>query len=211
MAAETWAAISPDEFRQRLGSGGTGDVANIDAACNIATLLVEQRIDRLLVSRGEITEYHTLGPLDCFSTIYLSQWPWITFTSVHESLSSPAVYDATTLLVEGTGYEKVAPDRLRRLSAGTPTAWARGNRAIKVIYTAGYGTTAVVPWDLKQAVFFVAATVYKESDRQRWGLSAVTDATGNYTRFLGYFTPQLDEMLAPYKRRDAHRTWELAA
>lgn len=211
MAAETWSAITSTEFRERFGAGGTGEAANIDAACNIATMTMEQRIDRLIVSRGSITEYHTLGPLDCFSSIYLGQWPWITVTSVHESLSNPPVYDATTLLVDGTGFEKVAPDRLRRLSSGVPASWARGNRAIKVVYTAGYANTAAVPWDLKHVAFVIAAAIFEEQTKHRFGISSASDGAGNFQRFVGYFTPQLDELLAPYKRRDAHRTWELAA
>jgi hypothetical protein len=209
MAAETWAAISSAEFRQRYSAGGTGQDGNIDAACNIATMAVEQRIDRLLVSRGAITEYHTIR--DHLSTLYLGQWPLITLTSVHESLSTPPVYDATTLLVENTGFEKVDGQKLRRLSSGSPSCWAHGNRTVKVVYTAGYASTSVVPWDLKHVVYVVAASIFGEADRKRFGVSAATDAQGNYQRFQGYFTPELEAMLEPYKRRDAHRTWELAA
>ncbi len=209
MAALDYALISPDEWRDRWTAGGNDQAPNIEAAVLAATYAIEKRCDRLFVSRGPITEYHSIH--DNLREIYLGQWPYITLTTVHESTATPPVYDATTLLTSGTGYQAVKPDRLRRLSAGGPTCWARGSRVAQVVYTAGYADTASVPADLKQVCFVIAASMFAEADKKRFGVSSMTDGSGAYQRFVGYFTPALDEMLDDYKRRDMHRTWELAA
>lgn len=209
MALPSYVLISEEEYRDRSVATGTDQAENIEAAVLAATLAIERRLDRLLVSRGSITEYHT--PTDRQRVLYLGQWPFIAFTSVHESIASPPVYDADSLLVAGTTYETVAPQAIRRLSYGSPSTWARGNRSVRVVYTAGYTNTAAVPADLKHVCFYIAAAIFRETDRKQWGVSAATDAQGNYQRVVGYFTPALDEMLAPYMRRDFNRTWELAA
>jgi len=56
----------------------------------------------------------------------------------------------------------------------------------------------------------VATTIFKESDRARWGVSSVTDAQGSVTRYLGYLPPDMKERLGSYRRRARHRTWEAA-
>ena len=77
--------------------------------------------------------------------------------------------------------------------------------------TAGYANTAAVPDDLKQVAFYVSAAIFTENTRKQWGVSGASDATGSWQRFTGYFTPAIDEMLSPYRRREFSRTWEKAA
>ena len=208
MSLESYALISDVEWRDRFSAGGPQQGANIEAACNAATLAIEARCDRLFVSRGSITEYHSIG--ESLGSIYTGQWPIISITTLHEDTTFPRTY-TNTALVAGTDYERVGPDKLRRLASYGPTVWATGSRVVRLVYTAGYASTSVVPHDLKQVAFFIAAAMFKESDRKQWGLTAATDAAGNYQRFAGYFTPAIDEMLNQYVRRDYHRTWELAA
>lgn len=209
MGLESYALITADEWKDRFTAGGPQQGSNIEASCNAATLAIEARCGgRLFVSRGSITEYHTI--LDPLSSIYTGQWPIISVTTLHEDTVWPRAY-AGTALVANTDYELVGPDRLRRLGSGGPTFWATGSRVVRLVYTAGYASTSAVPHDLKQVAFVIAASIFKESDRKQFGVSAATDATGSYQRFVGYFTPAIDEMLSSYVRRDFHRTWEVAA
>jgi hypothetical protein len=218
MALPNYALMSEAEFRERYGAGGTSQAANIQSALASATLAIEARVFRLLVSRGSLTEYHTLSSCDRFTELFVSQWPIVSVTTLHESDVFPRVYDGTNVLVAGTDYEIVAPDRLRRLGAGGPRCWRQGSRVVRNVMLAGYkgqdgqpSAAPAVPDDLKHVCFVVAASIFREADRKQFGVSAATDATGNYQRFTGYITPSLDEMLDPYKRREFHRTWEVAA
>lgn len=223
MAVPNHSIISVAELKGHLNAGGAEQAANLELACTIASAAIEARVNRRIVSRGSITEYHTIRASEQLEELYVSQWPIATITTLHEDETWPRAYGAGSLLVAGTDYEIVGPDRIRRLasSGGWPSWWKVGTRIVRNVFVAGYqgldGTPTALnggqalPYDLKQAALFVAASIFKEADRQRWGVSAVTDATGNYTRFLGYFTPAIDEMLAPYRRVEFHRTWELAA
>jgi hypothetical protein len=212
VALAAWSLISEEEFRERYTAGGVQQIGNIQSAIQAATLAIEKRIDRLLVSRGSITEYHSLAYRARMEELFVGEWPILSVTSLHEDDTTPRTYGASSLLVSGTDYETVYPDRLRRLDAGGgPVYWGTGARVVRLVYTAGYATTATVPDDLKQVAFYVAASMFTENTRKQWGVSGASDATGSWQRFTGYFTPAMDEMLSPYKRREFSRTWERVA
>jgi len=221
-----YAMCSLDDFKAYLGASGAASDANLTNAINVATTLIERELDREIVTRGDLTEFHSprwaAGAFDPYSfggswsrvsELYTSQWPIISVTSVHES-AAPPVYNGTTLLVVGTDYELVKPRGIiRRLSAGSgPAFWAPGNRAEQVILSAGYATAAVVPDDLRQVCMFVAASIAQESDRKQWGISSMSDPLGNVTRFMGYMPPSMKEILNHYRRPISFgRTWERAS
>lgn len=215
------ALVSLAELREYLTVQGNNSDPQLVVAANQATLAIESKTGRQLVSRGDtaITEYHSIDLSVSYTELYVSEWPIISVTTLHEDDSWPRAYGAGALLVEGTDFETVKRDGIiRRLGSGGPQLWKPGSRIVKLVYKAGYRNTDSlpaagidIPQDLKLAALFVASSIFKESDRQRWGVSAVTDAVGTVTRFLGYFTPQINEMLSPYVRREHHRTWEKAA
>lgn len=209
MAAQTWALISDDEFRDRYVAGGQDQSENVDAACNIATLAIEARCGgRQFVSRGTITEYHSI--YENYGELYAGDWPFLATPTVVEDTTWPRTY-AATALVSGTDFEVVDGQKLRRINSGGRACWAQGSRVVRLTYTAGYATTAAVPWDLKHVAFVLAASIFGEADKKRWGVSSQTDGSGAYQRYSGYFNADMDSMLASYVRRDFHRTWERAA
>jgi len=191
---------------------GTGADDRLKLAINGAAGIIEQRIGgRMLCTRDTaITDY--FSPLPNMCELYLGDWPVFEVVSVHESTDVPRVYDATTLLVEGTDFEVVNPRGIiRRLSdgAGSRTTWASAHHSVKVAYKAGYKTgagtptaAAALPDEFVQAALFIATAIYKESDRGAWGVSAQSDAMGNVTRFMGYVPPSIRELV------DQHRRYE---
>lgn len=219
------ALISLNDLKGYVNAIGSGADERLENAINEATLLIEERVGRELCSRGDsatpptITEYHTINPADQFYDIYVSQTPVVSVTTLHEDDSWPRVYGAGALLVEGTDFEvNVREGIIRRLGSGGPMLWKSGSRIIKLVYKAGYraqdgtpSTALSVPADLKYACKFIAASVFNQTDRKTWGISAQTDPMGTVTRFLGVFTPELDAILARYRRIEFHRTWERAA
>lgn len=219
-----YALVSLADFKVYLGSAGTGQDPNYTSALNAATAIIEREVDRELVTRGDVTEFHSLGwnPDLWYSSgraeIYTGQWPIIAITTIHESISQPPVYDAGTLLT-ASDYEVLKPRGvIRRLAGYGSGLWASGNRAVQIVYSAGFRKTdgtpsgaVAVPDDLQQACMFVAASIAKESDRKQWGVSSQSDALGNVTHFMGYLPPSMREMLSHYRRLGFGGTWERAS
>jgi len=216
MALLAHALASVLELKSYGGFAGSTQDGNFEDALNRATAWLESEDNRQFVTRGDITEYHSLWDGRC--ELRLSQFPTIAIASIHESSSAPPVYDATTLLTAGTDYQV---DKelgcVRRIRSGSLSSWISGYRAIKAIHSYGFRkldatppAALPVPDDLKLLCLFVATTIFKESDRARWGVSSVTDAMGSVTRYLGYLPPDMKERLGSYRRRARHRTWEAA-
>lgn len=217
------ALISLDELKGYVVA--TGDQANVNltSAINGATEIIESRLDRRLVSRGSITEYHS--PEVSSTTIRLSERPTHTLTSIHESIDWPRVYTSATLLAaSGTlqGYEYDAEEGVvRRISYGSEILWACGRRTIKVVHEAGYkgciqgwtGTSDLpaIPWDWKKLALAVAASIHMEGERKGWGISSQQDATMNLVRFMGWIPPSLMEQIDAAKRIVFEKTWERVA
>lgn len=216
MALLAHAMVSVAELKDYLGVSGTQQANQLERAINRATEWIETETGRHFVSRGALTEYHSV--MECLDTIQLRQWPIVSVTSVHESTDSPRVYDSGTLLTTATEYQAVSETgQIRRLSSAALTPWASGYRTVQVIYTAGYqdrtgdpSAASKLPADLEVLCLFVAAAIFKEADRERWGLSSVTDATGTVQRFLGYLPADMRAHLESYRRHEFSRTWEAA-
>jgi hypothetical protein len=227
-AISPYALVSLADFKAYLGAGGAQSEVPLTNAINVATTLIEREVDRELVTRGNIVEYHSLsfggsynyyagGPYQ--TELYTGQWPIIAVASVYESGNQPPVYDGTTLLA-ASAYELVSPRGvIRRLVGFGPGGWVPGNRGIQITYSAGYRAldglpvaAAAVPDDIRQACMFVAASIAQESERKQWGVSSMSDALGNVTRFMGYMPPSMREILSHYRRPFSFgRTWERAS
>lgn len=125
----------------------TDDDSRIDALLAQVTDLFQSLCDRQFYA-AEVTEYpRILGvPL---SRVFLARTPVTTpLTALYLSWSWPRVYDATTLLVEGTDY--VVDEETGTVEFVSPT-WYSGKsriRAIQATYTGGYST---IPGDLERA------------------------------------------------------------
>lgn len=210
MGLSTYALVTLPELSGRLGAQGSADDPALEDSINRATAWIETKTERKFVTRGDVGELHTVAWGD--HTIRLGERPIISVTSVHESTASPRVYDADSLLTADTEYQVVKElGRIRRLSSSELTYWARGYRAIKVLYDYGYANEAAVPDDLKQLCLFVADAMHKEADRGLGNVSSVTDAQGSITRFMGYLPPSMQEHLDRYSRgAEFEHTWEAA-
>lgn len=206
----TYALISAAELQDEIVRTGSAESDRIIYAVNRASSAIETWLDRQIVTRGSLTEYSVRG--GC-SILRLTQWPIITITSVHETTDWPRSYGADELLVVSTDYEQVGPDKLRRLTEnGPPTTWAAGSRAVRVVYSAGYATTATVPDALKTVCRALAALYYRESDRAMHGVSSQTDGLGSVTRFVpATLTQPMKDELMPWRRFDFAPDMEAAA
>jgi hypothetical protein len=156
-------------FKTAFGVLGTDLDAAIDAMLPQITAEVCGICERVF-EQATVTEYP--APLSNYATILpVDQPPIASITSLHWSTAIPRVYDATTLLINGTDYlissdsqwiELVSP----RSYGTSPT------RVAKVVYVGGYAT---IPLDLVRAAQeLLAVKLYK--------------ATGKIYHFLGVTT-----------------------
>jgi len=120
--------------------------ALIDALLPRVTSFAQTYCGRLFFEQ-EVTEYPSLASA-CAATIFVRNYPIATVTSLHFSSDVPRVYDATTLLVDGTDY--LIDEHSQRVEFVTPryVYGASLLRAVRIIYVGGY---AIIPDDLARA------------------------------------------------------------
>ena len=141
---------------------------------------------------GSATEYRNGRGM---TGIYVSRLPVTAVTSVHESVSVPRVYDATTLLVAGTDYDyDDATGKFYRMSGA---AWQDGEKAVKIVYTGGYAT---IPPDLEQAVIEIIRAKYEKGIGGQYHLTGVTSVEGNLNGIVFQdWPPQSREVIERYR------------
>lgn len=212
MALSTYALFDIAEFRDHLGGiTGTKNDPRIEALANQATEVVEAYLDRQIVTRGDQTEYHSMLPTgEGVSELHTLEWPIVTVTDVWEAITWPRTYSASEKLVVNTDYLISKPRGiLHRIFSGGCLWWAQGLRSIKVTYKAGYLTTADVPAIIKETALRYAALAYRENERQQQGVSSMSDAAGNVTRFgPARLTKDMQDTLTNERRSRFHETGE---
>lgn len=176
------ALITDTEARVQLDkSGGQGDSDRIQRLIVTCSEELKSILKRRIVTEGTITEYHWVRRSE--SEIMVREFPIIAAPTIHESAASPPVYDATTLLTEGTDYV-VDYDTgiITRMSSGSPTAWCTNHEGVRIVYTGGY-SQADVPQDLKQLCAEFVHMKYVAVERNLTNQSSVSDGLGtrNYT------------------------------
>jgi hypothetical protein len=216
MGLSATALLTVAELKDYVSPGATGAAndTRLELVINRASALLDRALERELVTRGNITEYHTVRPGEC--SLRLSQWPTIAVTSVYED--SSRAFAAASLLTVTTDYIVSAPEgRLIRVLSAQPTSWRTGWRVIKVVHSAGYLKTdatpvgaLAVPDDLKDAALKLAAKLWMESTRQQWGVSGMSDNAGNWTRLEATaLSKDILAQIAPFNRYGfGDHTWE---
>lgn len=222
MALSTYSLVSVEEFKFYAQIGGESQDPLIEHVLNETSEVIEAHLGRWIVTRGSLTEYHTMavaGDWKHLSELRTREWPILAVASVHEDTDWPRTYGADYLLTVATDYEVVAPSQsglrsfIRRLTEnGGPSTWETGSRAIRVVYTAGYANTAAVPSRLKGVALRYATRLYREIARQQQGVSATSDAFGNVTRLgAAGLTPDMITALEGERRVEFYETGERAA
>jgi len=201
VALSLYALVSLDELKEHIGAGGTAKDTVLEGIIDRVTDEIEQYLGRQIVTRGSLTEYHTFDDPTC--ELRSLERPITAVTTIHEDTSSPRTYGASSLLVSGTDYEAIKPSGIIRRINGTGSlrSWAGGYRAIKLVYTAGYATTAAVPARIKAQALRYAALVWDEQKRGAFGVSGASDSLGNYTRFAAAsLNREMQQALAQERR-----------
>ena len=129
---------------------------NTDSDCLIDDLLtrttkIMQNYMHRKIFTDTFTELHSGDGKS--HILVLEHYPVSSITSIHDDLDR--TFASASLLVDGTDYKLVDEDDVDGENPGTVlrldgNVWTKGDKNIKVIYDAGYATTAI-PADLVQA------------------------------------------------------------
>lgn len=215
MGLVSWALLELGPFRDYVGARGSGDGQRAVDAINWATAEIETALGRQLISRGAMTELHSLE--DRWPKLWLNEWPIISVATVHES--DDRTWDDSTKLTAGTDYvvESTRNATLARITSATgkPRAWMTGpigHPTVQVVYTAGYTLAtlrSLVP-DLPGLARELAARKYQASGAGEWGVMSRTDSEGTVTRLApDVLTRELRRSLRGHMRPERPRTGEL--
>jgi len=179
----------------------------VEAVITGCSSVIEDYLNRRLVTRGTITEYHWLERAS--HELYLSRYPIIAVTSVHEDANRE--YGASYLLTANTDYIVVTDEgKLIRTSSATTGVrnWLMAFEGTKVVYTAGYATTAVIPGTIKDVTKRLAREVYVEITKDLAGMISANDAMGTISRIgPAMLTSGMKHDLAKYRKLEFSRTW----
>ena len=203
IALVSHAIISLAEVKAAIWINDAAQDERLNLLINRITEAAEAVVGRDLVSagRGALTEFYTHERYT--ENLYLRVLPLISVTSVHED--HLRAYGDDTELTEGTDFlaYKEVGKLVRTFSAtqeGEP--WEIGLEAIKIVYTAGYATTAAVPYAIKDAALSLASRMWRDSKVALEGGQNLNDATGTTTLFpMAMMTRELRRELEPFVER----------
>lgn len=130
------------------------------------------------------------------SYVLVENPPIISVTSVHESNSIPAVFNATTLVDADTYVSYAGEGRVQLL--GARARFARGYQNVQVIYSGGWVT---IPADVQLAVMRWVGHIWKEEDTARFGLQG-RSFEGQQAQFVPppEVPPQIMRVIRLYRR-----------
>ena len=203
MALWPYAIASVAQTKAALGITDDRRDAVIEECINEASQMVEHAWGRHVVTRGSLTEYHTVQwhsawshPACPVGELHLNEWPIISVTTVHED--SSRVF-ATPLVVDTDYIVSKPAGKLIRVSSNQPSEWVTGWRAIKVVYLGGYQNAAgsqalatAVPDAVRRVFFELVRWILNQRTNNEVGLTQAQDSFGNRT-FSGpaYITPSM--------------------
>jgi hypothetical protein len=183
----TYSLLTYDELCRAVGQStpgpSTGDAweSLLDVAERVS-LSIERYLQRDIVTRGSLTEYHTVPDADpC--RLFTRQWPFITIATINEGAIVAGAWTSSYLLT-AADYVTEADNVIVRLSGSDATAWMEGFRRVRLVYQAGYASTAVVPQHIKDVAAKLTARMWAESKRGQAGAQSISDGMGSVTRFL---------------------------
>lgn len=199
--------VTVAEAQDYLDLAGSKKDKTLVAVIRRWSAIIERHLDRTdaLIIDTDVTEWHPKEPGQIIgSELHLIDWPVQSVTSVHED--PELVYGADTLLTEGIAGDYIIESsnghgKLIRIDNKFPTHWDNNYRAIQVIYKGAYADIASVPQDIKDIVLRGVGLEYRELIRQQQGVSSMSDATGNVTRFFhARLTDDMKRELGNYRR-----------
>ena len=196
--------VTLQQYKDFAGLQGVQNDARINTIIDNVSKLVKTYCGTTIVdySSSAKTEYFTIKD-SIVDTIILEESPIITVTSVAERDSQSDSY--VTLITENSDssgkYEYVVnddSDSITRTNSSSNKYWPKGQKSVKVVYTAGYTSC---PDDLKLAVFDLIKYYLKDERKDRMSIAGATVENPISTSLRGNigFPDHIKRILDMYK------------
>jgi len=166
--------VTLQQYKDFAGLQGVQNDARINVLIDNVSQLIKSYCGSTIIDYASSakTEYFNIKD-SIVDTIILEESPVITVTSVAERDSQADAY--VTLIKENSDssgkYEYVVnddSDSITRTSSTSTKYWPKGQKSVKVVYTAGYTSC---PEDLKLAVFDLIKYYLKDERKERMQVS----------------------------------------
>jgi hypothetical protein len=154
---------------------------------NAASRNLDNHLNFEVVSRGKITEVHTIRRTD-WSQIWLLQRPLIEVVSVHEDPNQD--FNTDSLLAADEYTVDNERGMITRVNTGWPTYWILGFEVVQAIYKSGFADTESVDWEYKSLCLETVAQYYYHATRKQFAVSAIKDQAGDRTYMEFNFIPK---------------------
>ena len=169
--------VTLQQYKDFAGLQGVQNDARINVLIDNVSQLIKSYCGSTIIDYASSakTEYFNIKD-SIVDTIILEESPVITVTSVAERDSQADAY--VTLIKENSDssgkYEYVVnddSDSITRTSSTSTKYWPKGQKSVKVVYTAGYTSC---PEDLKLAVFDLIKYYLKDERKDRMTIAGAT-------------------------------------
>ena len=196
--------VTLQQYKDFVGLQGVQNDARINHIIDNVSQLVKSYCGTSIVDYASSakTEYFSIKD-SIVDTIILEESPVIAVTSVAERDSQADAY--VTLIKENSDnsgkYEYVInddSDSITRTSSTSTKYWPKGQKSVKVVYTAGY---TACPDDLKLAVFDLIKYYLKDERKDRMTIAGATVENQVSTSLSGNigFPDHIKRILDMYK------------
>ena len=196
--------VTLQQYKDFAGLQGVQNDARINVLIDNVSQLVKSYCGTTIVDYASSakTEYFSIKD-SIVDTIILEESPVIAVTSVAERDSQADAY--VTLIKENSDnsgkYEYVInddSDSITRTSSTSTKYWPKGQKSVKVVYTAGY---TACPDDLKLAVFDLIKYYLKDERKDRMTIAGATVENQVSTSLSGNigFPDHIKRILDMYK------------
>ena len=169
--------VTLQQYKDFAGLQGIQNDARIGIIIDNVSQLVKSYCGTTIIDYASSakTEYFNIKD-DLVDTIITEESPIIAVTSIQERDSQADAY--VTLITENSDssgkYEYVVDtdtDSITRTSSTSTKYWPKGQKSVKVVYTAGYTSC---PEDLKLAVFDLIKYYLKDERKDRMTIAGAT-------------------------------------
>jgi hypothetical protein len=177
--AKTWASINHENVPE-------GDILRL--LLNTASINVEKAIQFEVVSRGLITEQHTIRN-EHISKVFLLQPNILGVDEVNDDPNR--VFGSTTIIDGSELIFDTEIGAIQRVGAGgsLPVFYTLGIDSLQVKYWSGVAATANVDWDIKGLACEAVAEYFYHLQRKQFATRQITDDQGNRTFMKFDFLP----------------------
>ena len=171
--------LAPTKIYLGIPASETSQDDLVEGFINECSSLIENYCNRQF---REVTHTERFDGVSV-TEILLNHWPVSSITSIHVDSKRDFTVDT---LVDSSNYELFQDEKGESIVVQRfDQAFPRGNKNVKIIYTAGYSAFSDVPADIQLACKITIAYYYEQQQQKNWTFSNKQKGDENITLVQG--------------------------